>query len=75
MSLGKPVTLVLIYAAISAFILPVLAIALLVILNRSSVPAALRNKGVSNVLLTICFLLFGFLAVLQVKESVMGLLG
>ncbi|PCC54949.1 Nramp family divalent metal transporter [Brevibacterium aurantiacum] len=75
MGLGKPVTLVLIYAAISAFILPVLAIALLVILNRSSVPAALRNKGVSNVLLTICFLLFGFLAVLQVKESVMGLLG
>ncbi|MGO2554466.1 MAG: Nramp family divalent metal transporter [Brevibacterium aurantiacum] len=75
MGLGKPVTLVLIYAAISAFVLPVLAIALLVILNRSSVPAALRNKGVSNVLLTICFLLFGFLAVLQVKESVMGLLG
>ncbi|MGO2423866.1 MAG: Nramp family divalent metal transporter [Brevibacterium aurantiacum] len=75
MGLGKPVTLVLIYAAISAFILPVLAIALLVILNRSSVPAALRNKEVSNVLLTICFLLFGFLAVLQVKESVMGLLG
>lgn len=75
MGLGKPVTLVLIYAAISAFILPVLAIALLVILNRSSVPAALRNKELSNVLLTICFLLFGFLAVLQVKESVMGLLG
>lgn len=75
MSLGQPVTLVLIYAAISAFILPVLAIALLVILNRTSVPAALRNKRVSNVLLTICFLLFGALAVLQVQESVMGLLG
>ncbi|SMX91023.1 Nramp family divalent metal transporter [Brevibacterium aurantiacum] len=75
MGLGKPVTLVLIYAAISAFILPVLAIALLVILNRSSVPAALRNKEVSNVLLTICFLLFSALAVLQVQESVMGLLG
>ncbi|GAA1856547.1 Nramp family divalent metal transporter [Brevibacterium marinum] len=75
MSLGQPVTLVLIYAAISAFILPVLAAALLVILNRSSVPESLRNKGVSNVLLSVCFLLFGFLAVLQVKESVMGLMG
>ena len=75
MSLGQPVTLVLIYAAISAFILPVLAIALLVILNRTSVPTALRNKGLSNVLLTVCFLLFGFLAVLQVRESLIGLLG
>ncbi|GAA1948160.1 Nramp family divalent metal transporter [Brevibacterium antiquum] len=75
MGLGKPVTLVLVYAAISAFILPVLAIALLVILNRISVPTALRNKGLSNVLLTVCFLLFGFLAVLQVRESLMGLLG
>src|SRR5699024_7689790 len=75
MSLGQPVTLVLIYAAISAFILPVLALALLVILNRSSVPAELRNKALSNVLLSVCFLLFGFLAVLQVKESLMGLVG
>lgn len=66
---------VLVYAAISAFILPVLAIALLVILNRSSVPAALRNRKLSNVLLSVCFLLFGFLAVLQVKDSVMGFLG
>ena len=75
MSLGQPVTLVLIYAAISAFILPVLALALLVILNRSSVPAELRNTKWSNVLLGICLVLFGFLAALQVRESVMGLLG
>ncbi|MGO2860522.1 MAG: Nramp family divalent metal transporter, partial [Brevibacterium sp.] len=75
MSFGKPVTLVLIYAAISAFILPVLAVALLVILNRSSVAAELRNRWLSNVLLGVCFLLFGFLAVLQVKESVMGFMG
>ena len=73
MSLGQPVTLVLIYAAISAFILPVLALALLVILNRSSVPAELRNTKWSNVLLGICLALFGFLAALQVRESVMGL--
>ncbi|MGO2034970.1 MAG: Nramp family divalent metal transporter [Brevibacterium sp.] len=75
MSFGQPVTLVLIYAAISAFILPVLAVALLVILNRSSMAAELRNRWLSNVLLGVCFLLFGFLAVLQVKESVMGFMG
>ncbi|KHS50748.1 hypothetical protein [Brevibacterium linens] len=75
MSLGKPVTLVLVYAAISAFILPVLALALLVILNRSSVPAQLRNTKWSNVLLAVCLALFGFLAALQVQESVMGFIG
>ncbi|WP_169251025.1 Nramp family divalent metal transporter [Brevibacterium sp. 'Marine'] len=75
MSLGKPVTLVLVYAAISAFILPVLALALLVILNRSTVPAQLRNTKWSNLLLGICLALFGFLAALQVRESVMGFIG
>src|SRR5699024_4616612 len=49
MSLGQPVTLVLVYAAISAFILPVLALALLVILNRSSVPAEGRHTTRTNV--------------------------
>ncbi|MGO0605419.1 Nramp family divalent metal transporter [Brevibacterium linens] len=75
MGLGKPVTLVLVYAAISAFILPVLALALLVILNRGSVPTGLRNTKWSNLLLTVCLALFGFLAILQVKESVMGFIG
>lgn len=75
MGLGKPVTLVLVYAAISAFILPVLALALLVILNRESVPTGLRNTKWSNVLLGVCLALFGFLAILQVKESVMGFIG
>lgn len=75
MGLGRPVTLVLVYAAISAFILPVLALALLVILNRSSVPGSLRNSWWSNVLLAVCLGLFGFLAVLQVIESVSGFVG
>ncbi|RBP64918.1 Mn2+/Fe2+ NRAMP family transporter [Brevibacterium sanguinis] len=75
MGLGKPVTLVLIYAAISAFILPVLALALLVILNRSAIHETLRNRWLSNVLLIVCLVLFGFLAALQVQETVTGLLG
>ncbi|HCD85825.1 MAG TPA: divalent metal cation transporter, partial [Agrobacterium sp.] len=66
---------VLVYAASSAFIPPVLARALLVILNRSSVPESLRNSWWSNVLLAVCLGLFGFLAVLQVIESVSGLVG
>lgn len=74
MGTGRPVTLVLIYAAISAFILPVLAIALLVLLNRRGIHETLRNRAPANVLLSVCFLLFGFLAAMQVVESVGGLL-
>lgn len=75
MGTGRPVTLVLVYAAISAFILPVLAIALLVLLNRRGVPDTLRNRIPANILLVICLVLFGFLAAMQVRESVGGLLG
>lgn len=75
MGTGRPVTLVLIYAAISAFILPVLALALLVLLNRGGLDETLRNRTPANILLVICFLLFGVLAAMQVVESVGGLLG
>lgn len=75
MGTGQPVTLVLIYAAISAFILPVLALALLILLNRKSTPATLRNRVPTNILLVICLVLFGYLAALQVQESVASFLG
>lgn len=67
--------LVLIYAAISACILPVLAVALLLLLNRRSMQRDLRNGIVSNVLLIVCLVLFGFLAVLQISESLGSLTG
>lgn len=75
MGTGRPVTLVLIYAAISACILPVLAVALLLLLNRRSMQPDLRNGIVSNVLLIVCLVLFGFLAVLQISESLGSLTG
>lgn len=75
MSQGSPVTLVLIYATVSAFILPFLSIALLVLLNRRSVPPELRNGPLANIALSACLALFGFLAVLQIIESLSGLAG
>lgn len=70
---GKPVTIVLVYAAISSLMLPVLAIALLILLNRSTAAAELRNGLVSNVMLVACLALSGFLALLQLRETLTGL--
>ena len=70
---GKPVTLVLVYAAISSLMLPVLAIALLILLNRSTTAAELRNGIVSNIMLVACLALSGFLALLQLRETLTGL--
>ena len=71
--LGRPVTLVLVYAAISSLVLPILSIALLILMNRKDLPAGLRNGPIANTLLVACLALFGFLAALQLQESVTGL--
>lgn len=71
----RPVTLVLVYAAISSFILPVLAIVLLLLLNRKSVVPELRNGWLSNTVLTVCLVLFTVLAGVQVVETISGLIG
>lgn len=73
-NLGRPVTLVLIYAAISSFVLPILSVALLVLMNRRGTPRELRNGWVSNGLLVACLLLFGFLSALQLQETITGLI-
>lgn len=73
--LGRPVTLVLVYSAISALILPVLAYALLILLRRRSVAPELRNTPAATIGLLLCLLLFGFLAVVQLRDSFLGLLG
>ncbi|MCX4703675.1 Nramp family divalent metal transporter [Streptomyces sp. NBC_01352] len=67
--MGKPVALVLTYAAFGSLILPLLSGALLVLLNRRGIEPLYRNKIMSNVLLSGAFLLFGVLAVVQVKET------
>ncbi|MFG2028548.1 Nramp family divalent metal transporter [Streptomyces sp. NPDC048825] len=71
--LGRPVPLVLTYAAVGSLILPLLSGALLVLLNRRGVQRPYRNKAASNVLLAGSFVLFGVLAVVQVKETIGGL--
>ncbi|MEV0634136.1 Nramp family divalent metal transporter [Streptomyces sp. NPDC050619] len=67
--MGKPVALVLTYAAFGSLILPLLSGALLVLLNRRGIEPLYRNKVMANVLLSGAFLLFGVLAVVQVKET------
>ncbi len=67
--MGKPVALVLTYAAFGSLILPLLSGALLVLLNRRGIEPLYRNKVMPNVLLSGAFLLFGVLAVVQVKET------
>ncbi len=70
--LGRPVPLVLTYAAVGSLILPLLSGALLVLLNRRTVERPYRNKIMSNVLLSGSLVLFGVLAVVQLKESLGG---
>jgi Mn2+/Fe2+ NRAMP family transporter len=66
---GRPVPLLLTYAAVGSLILPLLSGALLVLLNRRGVEAPYRNGTAANVLLSGSFLLFGVLAVVQLKDS------
>ncbi|WP_234329870.1 Nramp family divalent metal transporter [Streptomyces viridochromogenes] len=71
--MGRPVPLVLAYAAVGSLVLPLLSGALLVLLNRRDLTRPYRNKTVSNVLLSSSFVLFGVLAVVQLKETLGGL--
>lgn len=67
---GKPVAMVVIYATLSAFILPVLAGALLVLLNRRSLAHEFRNKWLSNCVLVIGLALFATLCIAQVVDAI-----
>lgn len=69
---GPPVTLVMIYATLSAFILPVLCGSLLVLLNRRSLDRGFRNGILSNCALGLGLALFGILCVSQVVQALSG---
>lgn len=71
--LGRPVTMVLIYATLSAFILPVICGSLLVLLNRRGQDRAFRNGVISNGALGLGLALFGALCVSQVIDTLSGL--
>ena len=51
-----------------------LAVLLLILLNRGSVPASLRSGWLSNSVLMLCLVLFTVLAGVQVVETVRGLM-
>lgn len=70
---ARPVTLVVIYATIAAFILPILAGSLLVLLNRRSLPRQFRNRPLSNCVLGIGLALFCALCASQVIETISSL--
>jgi Mn2+/Fe2+ NRAMP family transporter len=69
-ALGAPVQLVLLYAATGSLFLPLLAAALLWLLNRADVVSGLRNGPLANIVLVGALLLFGCLGGLQVWELV-----
>jgi Mn2+/Fe2+ NRAMP family transporter len=69
----RPVTMVIIYATLSAFILPVLSGSLLVLLNRRDIAPGFRNGLVSNCVLVLGLVLFVILCISQVVEVLSGL--
>jgi 3-isopropylmalate/(R)-2-methylmalate dehydratase small subunit len=66
---GRPVGLVMIYAIFGSLILPILAAALLWLLNRRSVEPIYRNGILSNIGLAGALALFGLLGIAQILES------
>ncbi len=67
-AVGAPVQLVLLYAATGSLFLPLLAAALLWLLNRGDVHEGLRNGPLANIVLVASLMLFGSLGALQVWE-------
>ncbi|MCA9754121.1 MAG: Nramp family divalent metal transporter, partial [Gemmatimonadetes bacterium] len=61
LALGKPVWVVVVYAAVGSLFMPVLAATLLVLNNRRS-HGTLRNGWATNLALVLCLALFAFLA-------------
>lgn len=64
--LGRPVFIVIIYAALGAIFMPYLAAVLLVLLNSQQMPRQERNNLVFNVLLGLSTLLFIALLVIEI---------
>lgn len=68
---GEPVLMVIIYAALGALLLPFMAITLLWLLNRR-VERDYRNRILSNALMAAAVVLFGVLAVQEIRGIIGG---
>lgn len=66
---GKPVELIIIYGALGALFMPFLSGTLLWLLNSSRISTDYRSTALSNVVLSLCIVLFGFLAVHSIIEK------
>ncbi|MBV6760449.1 Nramp family divalent metal transporter [Rhodococcus opacus] len=66
---GRPVALVLLYAAVGSLVLPILSATLLVLLNRKDIVPSLRNGLMSNAILVTALAMFVLLAAVQIMES------
>lgn len=64
--IGRPVSLLLTYAAAGSMVLPILATALLLRLNHADVDSRLRNGITSNVIMALAVLMFATLAGFQI---------
>jgi len=68
--LGRPLTLVILYAVAGAFFMPFLASMLLVMNNRREWVGELKNRPIVNALLVLSLVLFGALFVVELAEQV-----
>lgn len=73
--LDKPIFLILLYGTLGALFMPFLAITLLVLNNRRSMPERFRNRLVHNVLLGITTLVFLVLGVSELAKALAPLFG
>jgi len=71
LGLGRPVWLIVAYAALGALFMPFLAATLLYLNNRRSIMGELRNGPWANVGLILCIVLFGVLGVIQIVDKVL----
>ena len=69
--LDRPFQLTVTYGLLGALFMPFLAGTLLVLLNSRRMPSVDRSRWVSNTLLTVCLVLFAYLAV----DQIVGLFG
>ncbi|MBI1619095.1 Nramp family divalent metal transporter [Aquamicrobium zhengzhouense] len=65
--IGQPVYLILAYGVLGALFMPFMSVTLLWILNTDRVPREWRNGSFTNIMLTLCTLTFGALAIDQLR--------
>jgi Mn2+/Fe2+ NRAMP family transporter len=67
--LGKPVWIVVTYAAVGALFMPFLAGTLLILNNRRDVMGELKNGWLANVGLALCLVLFAYLSIVELSAQ------